>query len=103
MKTTMNKDMQRLVIMKKVDNVLRNHESARDDDSVLYSTLLTEEYGCSVNMRATTLEKRVAEGILPARDTVTRYRRLIQHIDESVRGTKWTARQNYAKMFGKQI
>lgn len=103
MKTTMNKETKNLIILKRVENVLRKYAEARDDDSILYTKLLGEEYGCSVNMRATTLEKRVAEGVLPSRDTATRFRRKLQRVDETLRGGLWAKRQAYAKAVGKSI
>ena len=93
----------KLIATKRIQNVLERNTVARDDDSILYSTLLKEEYGCSDNMRYTTLEKRVREGVLPSKDIVTRLRRKLQRDDETLRGTLWTARQNYAKVISRTI
>lgn len=95
MKTTVNKEVKNMVVAKRVYDVLKTNKEARDSDSVLYLNVLGQ-YGCSSNMRATTLERRVAEGVLPSRDTVTRYRRYFQKEDESLRGSLWMKRQAYA-------
>lgn len=93
----------KLIATKRVENVLRHNVEARDNDSVLYTELLRTQYNCSSNMRYTTLEKRVNEGVLPSRDLVTRLRRKIQHEDETMRGSLWAARQNYANVVRKTI
>ena len=92
-----------MMALKRVENVLKRNAAARDNDSILYTAVLQEEYNCSSNMRATTLEKRVTDGVLPSRDTVTRFRRKLQNENESLRGSLWNVRQNYAKVIGKTI
>lgn len=94
---------EKLIATKRIENVLRHNESARDNDTILYTELLRTQYNCSNNMRYTTLEKRVRDGVLPSRDVVTRLRRKLQREDESLRGTLWNVRQNYAKVIGKTI
>lgn len=98
----MNNEMKNMIVGKRVYYALTNNVKARDDDSVLYIDVL-KQYGCSTNMRATTLEKRVSEGVLPSRDTVTRYRRYLQRVDETLRGTLWNKRQAYASVVRKSI
>lgn len=102
MKTTVKKTVTDAIVGKKVYDALKNNEAARDNDSTLYLEVL-KGYGCSPNMRATTLEKRVTEGVLPSRDTVTRYRRYLQMVDSTLRGTLWTKRQAWASVVRKSI
>lgn len=102
MKTTMNNEAKKMIAGRRVFDVLRENAKSRDDDSVLYVEVL-KKYGCSTNMRATTLEKRVSEGVLPSRDTVTRYRRYFQNVDETLRGNLWNKRQAYASVVRKTI
>ena len=102
METTVKKTVMDAVVGKKVFDALKANADARDNDSVLYLEVL-KGYGCSPNMRATTLEKRVNEGILPSRDTVTRYRRYLQMVDPSLRGVLWAKRQAWASVVRKSI
>ena len=82
----------KLVATKRVKNVLFRNLESRDNDSILYATLLKEEYNCSDNMRYGTMEKRVREGVLPSRDLVSRIRRKLQNEDKTIRGTLWNKR-----------
>lgn len=93
----------KLIATQRVNNILEKYSDARDDDSILYSRLLKEEYNCSDNMRYITLERRIKEGILPSRDLVTRLRRKLQQENENLRGELWTVRQNYANVIGRTI
>ena len=102
METTVKKTVMDAVVGKRVYDVLKNNEEARDNDSTLYLEVL-KGYGCSPNMRATTLEKRVNEGMLPSRDTVTRYRRYLQMTDDSLRGTLWAKRRAWAAIVRKSV
>lgn len=74
METTVKKTVRDMAFNKVVYNILKENISAQNDDSVLYLEVL-KAYGCSPNMRATTLENRIKEGTLPSRNTVARYRR----------------------------
>jgi len=90
------------VVKKVIENVLGNYPGTRDNDSYCYERVL-ERYGVSKNMRYTTLEKRVRDGVLPSRDTVTRLRRKVQEENPSLRGELWTPRHTYAKQVAKSM
>lgn len=90
------------VVKNVVKNVLTKHIDTRDSDSHCYERVL-ECYGVSKNMRYTTLEKRIRDGILPSRDTVTRIRRKVQEENPTLRGNLWEPRHSYAKVVAKSL
>lgn len=99
----MTNNTNEMVATKRVKNVLERNFESRDNDSVLYTVLLREEYNCSDNMRYTTLEKRVRDGVLPSRDIVTRIRRKLQKENENLRGNLWIVRQNYSNIMRESV
>ena len=77
-----------------VTELLRKHPHLRDSDRKLVATVWWRKLGEMIEfLNGQDVLKMYADGDLPDADSITRCRRKLQEVNESLRGTKWESRQ----------
>lgn len=87
-----------------VEDVMKKHADARDDDFRLYGWVCKRMCPQIMNLQFKQVLWQNAELGLPSYETITRARRKVQEINPSLRGKKYKKRQekqtDYIERFG---